>query len=63
MNTMRDDSLPNSLYTIECQGKLEFRDILNIDNILTSTIIFEMYKDGINTSRNQLSHNNFTTWE
>ena len=63
MNTMRDDSLPNSLYTIECQGKLEFRDILNIENLLKSTIIFEMYKDGINTSRNQLSHNNFTTWE
>jgi len=63
MNTMRDDWLPNSLYTIECQGKLEFRDILNLDNILSSTIIFEMYKDGINTSRNQLGHNNFTTWE
>lgn len=63
INSMRDASLPNSLYTIECQGKLEARDILNITNLLTSTGMFEMYKDGINSSRNQIGNNNFTTWE
>jgi hypothetical protein len=55
---------PNSLYTILCDGNLGGGvDVLNAQNLLTHSNIFEMYKSGINCSRNQLTHNNFTTWE
>ena len=54
---------PNSLYTIICDGNLGGVDVLNAQNLLTDSNIFEMYKYGINCSRNQITHNNFTTWE
>lgn len=57
-------SLPNSLYIIECEGGFGGSvDILKSDELLTPSFIFNLYKSGINSAREQINHVDTTIWE